>query len=1344
MSPKDNPNRFGVLAMDVDDGSMPVQSTPEQVPASASGVSTDAGSNLQGLTDLARALPSTQEATQPPVAGQGTKRSGSPVEPVGRYSKAAFQKARKEAQEKSAAKALQQATSGTPQPTMAQVVERSKTKEEDDTPKPFPFREIVDPVGMGCSLSINGVPALGEYAKDIPNLGLRFVVDAGKFGDPKLCLVLALRISGPGEEEVIERCRINWRPGTKTGSAYDISDLEEMSRDQWGISTPGAATIYNSRTEVVELGDQFRTLKFFARGGTTLPAKNFNANLIRLCPSWVMNFYNTITNGECELRFFYTSTKRYDASAMPQFLRCYNERLEPFHQYRKDGTGPYNLYSLKVPFVNEVGNGMYNRPNKTFQELPVLDEYTRDEFLMTSALTSIREGQFHQSRGIGLALVPRDCYVYQPPMFFDKKATGAGEEISVAKRSFDDWVLVFVRLPAQAKVDWIPDLGTTVLVEWPEVSTVFRTITWTGKSKSSVVVKVDQADLAATRTDFCLCMNLPAGTGPKRHRTLDNLENLAQARLEVKSNVRPNLRELAGTNNIWTSKREEHLDFLRCMSQPSRPAEGPGSSTIDLGEGNCHEMPDSPEKRKQIEWNKEYFSEVVEQIKRVLDNPSQAKVLDGLRRIADHHMAIAGPSGTGKTNVIQRIAWLLVAVGHKLAICCPSNTALDHVFKKIWNARPEEFAKVHMLRMEIYSIEKEIFLRKLSDQSTTNTRLLPQDIDDSGEADKDVLIQTAWQFLIAQHADDEAKFAQFEEYIAGLAKLQDASAETKKEFSTFRATEIPYEITLGYHIRRICAEDVANAQREYDLEKQRTPVTEHGDLATVQDRCASFPYTEWHNYFVQREGRLNKEQSLVWLGVRTEMLRRVFKSITQLGVTLNNAGHEFLELGFDASVLIVDEAGQASFPSMFVPMMAFKKWIALLMFGDPQQLTPTIMARFFSEVAQRSKVSPLQVAWNSKRNLFLLTDQYRMAEAIHQFVSEHFYANELVCHPMAKVDNPIREQVRQVSKLYGIKGNGSEYFLLDVVKGCARVEPQGTSLVNYANADAIVDLVDNYIKAGIPPERIVILSMYKAQIKLLALKITRLPDGRLKYAVISTTDAFQGRESEVVILDIVIAKDFGEHGYLPSNMRHGEDQDDADVLLTAQARKYGDITAFARDFHRQCVALTRAKDGLVIVGQLARMISSHRKSTNPLHNTLFHIAQDARKRKLVATDLVHVDTHPDVAKEQKARGQQQQDLASEAARASFISSYEHWHRSNKSQQEAKAKAKTSSAAVPDTQNAPSGRVPLPHEMQQKKQGKGHKNRRQGKPQQKPDPKPKAQDSPVKIKEEPKEDDTTMG
>ena len=61
--------------------------------------------------------------------------------------------------------------------------------------------------------------------------------------------------------------------------------------------------------------------------------------------------------------------------------------------------------------------------------------------------------------------------------------------------------------------------------------------------------------------------------------------------------------------------------------------------------------------------------------------------------------------------------------------------------------------------------------------------------------------------------------------------------------------------------------------------------------------------------------------------------------------------------------------------------------------------------------------------------------------------------------------------IRRVSTIHGENGNGSEYWMIDVVNRVSQVQHNGTSLHNSANADAISALVDEGVAKRSEPSR---------------------------------------------------------------------------------------------------------------------------------------------------------------------------------------------------------------------------------------------------------------------------------
>ena len=1137
----------------------------------------------------------------------------------------------------------------------------------DSTPlTPFPFKTIASrSMQIKCALSVDDRPAIGRLTGNNVGYAIHLNLNAGKRGYP--CVSFNLRVNKTKKTgDTVQlfdanhpyvQASITWTPAARFADSFEITGFKEESWEEYRASDSSANKIAASFIEEIDKTSNLRTLTFVAQGGTVV----WPDTMDDAC--WFMDdhTWTTINNAfrdPCPiLRFFLRSHgDKYLLHTLGPFKQCVDERLDFLHQYREPGSGNWRLNSLhQAKTIEQVGDGMYIRPGKNFTQLPSKTNYQNlTEFLVYCALNPIREGQYLLAQGIKLKEIPSECLVYSPRF-------AIGEELE-ARKSASDWALLFVRLPSRNKSDSAPDIGSSVTVEWDQSGTqLYR----------GTVVKRDAPDFQATQTDFCICLHLPRSHGPPRVSQLVARGSLAQAYIQVAYNLKPVERELEAVKLMSRSTRRENQLFLQHLAL-QLPVPGGKSTITDLRDG-----PDVGQDEVAYD-NEEAWDIMVDVMKQQIDNGAQAEVIDGLKKVKNHYLAVSGPAGTGKSNLIKNAVWLLASIDHKVIVCAPNNSVVDNDTKAIYESRPLGLQNKKVLRAEIEAIEK-IRMRqddRSGPQMDWTTRPKPKfDAEAVLSLDPDIL--NAYAHLVSEHDQDLQRHEEFMAFVEDFAQFK-CNIDEAKGAKIKRDPPVPYQCTLGYHIHRLCDDDLERATREYNQEYETTPQAERGNLRSIEDRNPSANYMLWYSHALQRQWRLSTEESELYTVAREEMEERVHADIDILTTTLNNARPELAARGFKASVMVVDEAGQASFPALFVAMTSFKDWKAVLLFGDPQQLQPPILARMFTEVLYHSKLTALNLSDSKNRNVYYLTQQYRMAPSICSFPSRQFYNGKLTCHPSACSDNETRQRFRQVSlEHYGIRGestgrDGSEYFMIDVVRSAARVEPGGTSLLNNGNVGAINLVVRRLLAAGIPGSEIVILTLYKAQMKLIAGQFDSTKGDQVKYREISTIDAFSSRESSVVILDLVIGKDYdnykardmfkaSEIAAAADDEDEEEQDDDADVSKIRGGQKYATVTAFARDFHRICVGLTRAMDGLIVVGQLAFLLHSFRSKKDTLYNTLSRLAGDAHERGLVATDTEHVDTHPYAIKERMAMTEAQlkkkELLTSEVNRYRFIGDY---------------------------------------------------------------------------------------
>ena len=190
---------------------------------------------------------------------------------------------------------------------------------------------------------------------------------------------------------------------------------------------------------------------------------------------------------------------------------------------------------------------------------------------------------------------------------------------------------------------------------------------------------------------------------------------------------------------------------------------------------------------------------------------------------------------------------------------------------------------------------------------------------------------------------------------------------------------------------------------------------------------------------------------------------------------------------------------------------------------------------------------------NAPKDVHLLDTQYRMHPEISCFPSQQFYHNRLVDGDSMRVD---RRQPWHASKILG------PYRFFDVV-GVQTREAKGHSFINIPELNAAMQLYAR-LRSDYPgvsfAGKIGMITSYKAQLNELKLRFARrYGDEIFNDIEFNTTDAFQGREREIIIFSCVRAKASGGIGFL------------------------GDI-------RRMNVGLTRARSSLWVLGDSRSLV----------------------------------------------------------------------------------------------------------------------------------------------------------
>jgi superfamily I DNA and/or RNA helicase len=241
-------------------------------------------------------------------------------------------------------------------------------------------------------------------------------------------------------------------------------------------------------------------------------------------------------------------------------------------------------------------------------------------------------------------------------------------------------------------------------------------------------------------------------------------------------------------------------------------------------------------------------------------------------------------------------------------------------------------------------------------------------------------------------------------------------------------------------------------------------------------------------------------------------------------------------------LLVIDEASQASLPSVFIPFL-YNPFVCILV-GDPNQLPPTIKSSISRKLGyETSLISLLMDKYkNDKKNndnnegFKMLTIQYRMHEKICLFPSAKYYENNLKTSDMVlKRENILQFQLEKNNTIISnlsiksdknnkdifdidIFGHPSCFF--DIANSEENKEDKG-SCSNKLEALYVVETLF-YLLQFFEPSQIGVITFYKKQENLINYLINKALETNNSYSyynkekvenvLISTVDSFQGNE----------------------------------------------------------------------------------------------------------------------------------------------------------------------------------------------------------------------------------------
>ncbi|KAK4170547.1 P-loop containing nucleoside triphosphate hydrolase protein [Cladorrhinum sp. PSN259] len=226
----------------------------------------------------------------------------------------------------------------------------------------------------------------------------------------------------------------------------------------------------------------------------------------------------------------------------------------------------------------------------------------------------------------------------------------------------------------------------------------------------------------------------------------------------------------------------------------------------------------------------------------------------------------------------------------------------------------------------------------------------------------------------------------------------------------------------------------------------------------------------------------------------------------------------------------------------------------LVLVGDHQQLTPKCSIPWLAGSPFNASVSLFQRMINLKVPFQMLKEQRRMKPELRYILSE-FYPQ--------LVDHPVVQSLQNRPDVPGMGGRNCWLFDYawpeEVNSDCSKFNRQ--------EAQMIVHFFAYLVLNGTPASKITILTYYNGQCKVLLREMRRHPSlvGREKEFIVRTIDSYQGEENDIVLLSLVRSP-----------------KEDS-------AWKVG----FLEDEHRAVVAISRARRGFYLFGNIQNVLSAH-------------------------------------------------------------------------------------------------------------------------------------------------------
>ena len=278
--------------------------------------------------------------------------------------------------------------------------------------------------------------------------------------------------------------------------------------------------------------------------------------------------------------------------------------------------------------------------------------------------------------------------------------------------------------------------------------------------------------------------------------------------------------------------------------------------------------------------------------------------------------------------------------------------------------------------------------------------------------------------------------------------------------------------------------------------------------------------------------------------IEQQMKDDILDKANVICATCIGSGHIVLD-GRRFPRVLIDEATQATEPATLVPIVRGCRQLVLV--GDHKQLPPTVISTRAEEMGLNKSLFERLIELGVSSTMLL--EQYRMHPCIAEFPSRQSYDGLL------KNGVTNKNRIAPTGIIWPDFDNPVAFL---PVEGGEIVSADGHSKANPTEAGWVLRIVDSLLTGeDISPSDIGVVTPYNGQVRaindLMESSGGLENNGKWNGIEVRSVDGYQGREKEVIVFSAVRSNPEGNVGFL-------------------------------NDSRRLNVALTRAKRGLIVIG----------------------------------------------------------------------------------------------------------------------------------------------------------------